>query len=329
MINQLQEKYQLSILLLLAAVAILGVFPYAIMRYVAGNYIAAIIDIALILGMLMLVAYAFYSKRIRVVSIVTAIFINTGAAVVTLVNGIESFLWVYPVFASTFFLVKPIEAIVINIIAVVSIAFISNIFEIISLDSFIVTTLMLSLSIFVYALHGEKQFQLLEKLNTVDMLTGALNRRALSSDLAAFLSNAERYRVKHTLAIIDLDHFKRVNDTYGHAVGDQVLKDFVDIITTNIRKYDRIYRFGGEEFVLLISDMAPQQQQSFIDSLRQAIKKELKTPNGDEITVSFGVTSWAAGTTVENWLQRADEALYLAKGKGRDCAVFSNTGIIN
>lgn len=323
MINQLQEKYQLSLLLLLASVAILGVFPFVVMRYLAGNFTAAIIDMSIIIGMIVLVAYAYYTKKIRILSAVIAVFINTGVVTIVIVNGIDSFFWVYPVFASTFILLKPIEAFGVNVIAGASLVALSDIFTVISLNSYIITTLMLTISAFVYSNHSLKQFRLLETLNTIDALTGAFNRRALSTDIEAALSNAERNDTVHLLAILDLDYFKKVNDNYGQAVGDQVLKDFVAITTANIRKYDRLYRFGGEEFVLLISGI-DDQQHNFFNNLRAAIKKELKTPDGNEITVSFGMASWKPKTTADTWLKRADKALYQAKAQGRDCAIFCN-----
>ncbi len=323
MINQLQEKYQLSLLLLLASVAILGVFPFVVMRYLAGNFTAAIIDMSIIIGMIVLVAYAYYTKKIRILSAVIAVFINTGVVTIVIVNGIDSFFWVYPVFASTFILLKPIEAFGVNVIAGASLIALSDIFNIISLNSYIITTLMLTISAFIYSNHSIKQFRLLETLNTIDALTGAFNRRALSTDIEAALSNAERNDTVHLLAILDLDYFKKVNDNYGHAVGDQVLKDFVAITTANIRKYDRLYRFGGEEFVLLISGI-DDQQHNFFNNLRASIKKDLKTPDGNEITVTFGVASWKPKTTADTWLKRADKALYQAKAQGRDCAIFSN-----
>ena len=323
MINQLQEKYQLSLLILLCSVAVLGVFPFVIIRYLEGNLIAAFIDLSLILGMISLVAYAYYTKKIRIICLIIAVFINTGAVAIVVANGIDSFLWIYPVFASTFIIVKPIEAFGLNMLGAFALATLANIFDIVSLTSVVITILMLSISAFVYASHGLKQFRLLEKLNTIDVLTGALNRRAMGSDIQAALSDSVRNGTKQMLAIVDLDYFKQVNDKYGHAVGDKVLKEFVRRTTANIRKYDRLYRFGGEEFVLLIQGL-DEQQHAFIDNLRKAIKKELQTPDGKDVTVSFGVAPWVAGTTADTWLQRADEALYLAKAGGRDQAVFSN-----
>lgn len=323
MINLLEEKYQLSLLLLLCFLAVLGVFPFAVLRFLDGNLVAAAIDMALVLGMISLVAYTYFSKRVRLVTALLAVFINVGVVSITVANGVDSFLWVYPVFASTFFLVKPIEAVYINLVAGASLIALSDVFDTISLSSYIVTVVMLSLSAFIYARHGVMQFRLLEKLNTIDALTGAFNRRAMNSDIQAAISSSERNGSEQLLAVVDLDYFKKVNDQYGHAVGDQVLIEFVAITRSHIRKHDRLYRFGGEEFVLLISDIA-EQRPVFFDNLRTTIKKQLKTPGGESITVSFGVAPWKPGTTEDNWLKRADDALYLAKENGRDRAVFSN-----
>lgn len=235
MISQLQEKYQLSILALLGVVAAAGIAPFLVIRYLQGNFTAMMIDTALLLGLIAIVVYAHLFKNIRIVSAVAAVFINCGAVAVAITNGIDSFLWVYPVFASTFILVRPIEAFCINIVAGAVLAALADIFHIISLDSFLITVLMLSMSAYVYASHSLKQFRLLQTLNTVDPLTGALNRRALSVEMDAALSSAERNGTPQLLAILDIDHFKLVNDKYGHAVGDHVLRDFVRITTASIR----------------------------------------------------------------------------------------------
>ncbi|WP_077343200.1 GGDEF domain-containing protein [Pseudocolwellia agarivorans] len=323
MINQLQQKYQLSILFLLGIVAVVGVFPFVCIRFYEGNNLAAFIDLMLVIGIVSLVAYASYSKKIRSVSIVIALFINGGAVTIIVANGINSFLWIYPVLASTFIFIKPLEAFCINLLSSMSLIFFSDVFTIISLDSYIVATSMLSMSIFVSAKHSEKQFSSLEMLNSVDTLTGAFNRRAMNFDLESALSFSNRNGAKQLLVMLDLDYFKKINDKYGHAVGDQVLKEFVSIVQSNIRKSDRLYRFGGEEFVLLIPELNDNQD-IFINNLREAIKAQLKTPDGKEITVSFGAAFWVPNTTEDTWLQRADEALYQAKSNGRNCVVFNH-----
>jgi len=221
-------------------------------------------------------------------------------------------------------LVKPVEACLINFVAGITLVSLSDIFDVIPLDSFIVTIIMLTVSAYVFANQGVKQLRFLETLNTTDALTGAMNRRALESDIAAALSNAERSHVHQALVMLDLDFFKAVNDKYGHDIGDNVLKNLVKIVTSNIRKGDRLYRYGGEEFALLVYGVDPQQQRAFIGNLQKVIKNQLKTPDAKDVTASFGVAVWEPGTTADSWLKRADTALYLAKERGRDCAVFSH-----
>lgn len=320
--NQLQTKYQLSILTVLGVVAVLGISPFVVIRFMQDNIAGAIIDLALVLGIITLVTYARRTNKPRLASAITAVFINAGVAAIIVNNGADSFLWIYPVFAATFFLARPIEALCISLVTGGFLATLPDIFDTISMDSYIMTSAMLSMSAFVYASYGQRQLRLMETLNTIDPLTGAFNRRALDSDMAAALSNAERHGTQQLLAILDLDHFKDVNDKYGHAVGDQVLKSLVTITTAHIRKHDRFYRFGGEEFVLLIPEISYEQQHAFIQKLKTVIQNELKTPDGKKVTVSLGAAPWVANTTMDTWLKRADDALYLAKEGGRDRAVF-------
>jgi diguanylate cyclase (GGDEF)-like protein len=324
MLKELQREYRLSVLKLLAFVAVLGISPFAFVRFFQGNFVAATIDLVLVLGILGLVGYALRTKKTRVVSLLLAVFICIGVVAVVIINGLPSFLWVYPVFMAAFFLVKPIEACIINSVAGVSLAALSDVFEVIPLDSFVASIVMLSLISFVFASQSVKQLGLLETLNTIDPLTGAMNRRALEADMAAALSSAERNDVQQALVMLDLDFFKVVNDKYGHDVGDKILTNFVKTVTSNIRKSDRVYRYGGEEFALLVYGVDAQQQRDFISNLQTAIKNELRTPDAGKVTASFGVAAWMPGTTADGWLKRSDKALYLAKDRGRNCAVFSD-----
>lgn len=254
-INTSQEKLQLSILKVFSIVSVIGIAPFVFIRYTQANIVAMIIDVIVLFGILMLVLYAHRTGKVRVSSAILAVLINAGALSIIAANGINGFLWVYPVCAVSFFLVKPYEALVLSFITGLVLVNLPGVFNVIPIDSYIMTSLMLSLCAFFYACYGNRQLLLLARLNTTDPLTGALNRRALNSDLAAVLSRAEREGNQHLLAMLDLDHFKKVNDKYGHAVGDQVLQHLVSIIKAHIRKYDQLYRFGGEEFVLLIPDI--------------------------------------------------------------------------
>lgn len=320
--NQLKEQYQLSVLQILATVSVLGITPFIFIRYFEGNTLGAALDLGLVLGIIGFVTYARYTGNPRYPSLIIAIFINSGVAAVIASNGTNSLLWIYPVCAVTYFLAKPLEAFSISVLNIIFLASLTNIFEVIPLVSFIFTSMIMALCAFVHSSYTDKQFRLLETLNNTDPLTGAFNRRALSFDLEAALANSERNGTEQLLVIVDLDHFKDVNDEFGHAVGDKILKQFVEITTAHIRKYDRLYRYGGEEFVLLVSGINQHHQHSFTNKLRTVIKNELKTPDGQPITVSLGAAVWLSNTTMDSWLKRADDALYQAKSDGRDRTVF-------
>ena len=121
----------------------------------------------------------------------------------------------------------------------------------------------------------------------------------------------------------DLDHFKRVNDNFGHRVGDEILKIFASIITNNIKGKDLVARYGGEEFAIILPATSVQQAAQLIDRIREQmfqrklVLKGTKTPIG-AITASFGVTQYQPGMAMSDLIEQADQRLYLAKSNGRN-----------
>jgi len=160
-------------------------------------------------------------------------------------------------------------------------------------------------------------------LATVDALTGCLNRRAFTDRLERELDRVRRYNVKLSVLMIDLDRFKDVNDTYGHIVGDGVLRKLGDLLRDEVRSVDLAARYGGEEFVILLPDTDLQGAVSFAERLRKRVEHENFAEKGDplRITVSIGVASASTEgeiTEPESLISRADEALYCAKNEGRN-----------
>ncbi|MFW5823843.1 MAG: GGDEF domain-containing protein, partial [Marinobacter sp.] len=160
----------------------------------------------------------------------------------------------------------------------------------------------------------------LNRLATRDPLTDALNRRAFDQAARSELERARRYGHGFCMALLDLDHFKRINDQYGHDAGDQVLVAFADCCRQQLRTTDRLARFGGEEFVILLVDTELDAAGQLLERIRKAIHglilKEL--PAGQGIRFSAGLTQWQPGDTLESMVHRADQALYQAKRSGRD-----------
>lgn len=162
----------------------------------------------------------------------------------------------------------------------------------------------------------EKEAQL-ERLATTDMLTGLINRSHFDSVLKSETNRQHRYARPLSLIMLDIDYFKVINDSYGHAVGDQVLVEFADLLRRNLRKADCCARWGGEEFMLLAPETSLEQSVSLADKIRMAIK-ETSFPIQGRVTASFGVVEVHAHEPIKSVMQRVDNALYLAKEKGRD-----------
>lgn len=161
----------------------------------------------------------------------------------------------------------------------------------------------------------------LEKLSTTDRLTGAWNRAHLDRIVASEIDRSVRSRQPVSLILIDIDQFKRVNDTYGHQAGDAVLRELVQVIGANVRSVDMLFRWGGEEFVVLASSTGYRAGSTQAEKLRAKVEQHRFAGVGS-VTISLGVAEHIAAQSAEIWFRRADEALYRAKdgGRNRVCA---------
>ncbi|WP_122893450.1 GGDEF domain-containing protein [Arcobacter peruensis] len=154
-------------------------------------------------------------------------------------------------------------------------------------------------------------------ISITDKLTGLFNRVKLDEALDDEFNRSNRFKRSFGIIIIDIDHFKKVNDTYGHQVGDQVLIQFAKILKENIRKIDILGRWGGEEFMIICSETDFQGTIKLADSLRQIISK-YDFPTIGDFSASFGVSAYASDENIDNIIARADKALYKAKANGRN-----------
>ncbi len=172
-----------------------------------------------------------------------------------------------------------------------------------------------------------RQNQLLKRLSTVDDLTGLYNRRHLLRLYEQAVANALRYRYDLSVAMIDIDHFKAINDTHGHSTGDRVLQELAGLLRQSVRKGDVAGRYGGEEFLVVLPHTPRAGAVAFAERFRQAVEAcEVRVASGVavRVTVSVGVASVPETPVTEPWdlLRFADVALYEAKraGRNRVCA---------
>ena len=166
---------------------------------------------------------------------------------------------------------------------------------------------------------GDLQRRLIDQAIT-DPLTGAFNRRHMQTRLEEAIERGRRSGAASSLLILDIDHFKRINDAFGHEAGDHVLKELVALIRERSRKSDLLFRLGGEEFLLLLADTPPAAAIKVAEALRESVA-EAHFPVAKEVTVSIGVSALEPADYVDSWVKRADGALYAAKEAGRNRVV--------
>ncbi|MBI1948950.1 MAG: sensor domain-containing diguanylate cyclase, partial [Deltaproteobacteria bacterium] len=189
----------------------------------------------------------------------------------------------------------------------------------------VVDALLVAADLAGLALGGARLFVAVERQATTDGLTGLVNRRALDERLAEALARAQRSKAPLAVVLADIDHFKSVNDTYGHGAGDQVLKAVAGAVQGCARTTDVVARYGGEELCLVLEGTDAEGAARLADRMRLAIKAlTFDTDKGPlTVTTSFGVGTHEAGDDVRALLARADQRLYQAKARGRDRVVAS------
>lgn len=167
----------------------------------------------------------------------------------------------------------------------------------------------------------------LEEMATRDVLTGLYNRRETTRLLEEELARARRYQRPMALLWIDFDHFKNINDSYGHAAGDTVLRSVTRLLTDSVRSMDIVGRFGGEEFVIILPEMDVRGAAETAERLRQCVSRhhcELASGTGIPLTVSIGVAVYPEhGEQADDLFAAADRAMYRAKAQGRNCVVVA------
>lgn len=162
----------------------------------------------------------------------------------------------------------------------------------------------------------------LKLLATTDQLTELANRRQITESLHQEIDRGQRYDKKFSIIMADIDHFKSINDQYGHQAGDSVLKQFADILTSQVRAVDTPGRWGGEEFLIICPETSLEGASNLAELIRQRVEQhDFGLPH--HITASFGVAASKRNSTADSLMKSADDALYQAKAQNRNCVVNS------
>ena len=330
MFKRLRNDFQLSIIALMGVIGVLGITPYAVYRLLHGNYLVGIADSIIVLSTITAVIYAWRTGDTEKPGLYLAGVFSVGATLIAINLGVNGLFWIYPLILFNFFMVSPSKAIVASLLVLAglvghSIWVPGSVFDShYQMISFLVTNAMAGVLTFIFAYRTRIQREQLQVLAIHDPLTGARNRRAMNEELKIAVSSQRRHGRQYGVLAMDLDHFKKINDQYGHHAGDLVLVEFVELIKTCSRKEDRLFRFGGEEFLLLLPDTSPQGLKAAADNLLEQVRTQLRSPGG-MVTVSIGGAMLRQDEPWSHWLQRADQCLYQAKSNGRNRSIIDTS----
>lgn len=315
---------RLAMILLFAAITVVGVTPFAVARAFNGEWLAAVLDVALIIVMTGNAVFAWRTGNSSLAGKINAVVVSVSCALLGAVLGPAGLFWAYTVILANYMLAPRLLATVCGTLLIIAGLVVAPAGSALTMAAFAVSAVLVMLYAFIFASLTNVQRKLLEGLVTRDPLTGVSNRRCLEVELAEALKGHHARGEPATVAVLDLDHFKRVNDDYGHDTGDRVLMAFTDRVQACIRKRDRLYRLGGEEFVLLLPDTDHSGARAALEKVRDAVQAE-PLAEGLRVTTSIGAAALEVDDDWPRWLARADSALYQAKDDGRDRVSFDGS----
>lgn len=304
--------------LLLGSLGVLAALAVGGLRFVQGNWAVFAVDIAAagaLAGVLARIARHGASSGVRLVMVVSYL---SAVVIATYLTPLESVLWAYPCMAATYFLLTARRSLATNTPAYILI--LAAVWEPAEPARLLGIALSLALTNIIalfFAAQNRSQREQLDGLASRDPLTGVFNRRALERDLTAAVQAHARSGAGAGLVLFDIDHFKGINDACGHEAGDEVLREVVRRTVSVVRPADRLYRFGGEEFVLLTSTETEAETRAVAEKVRQAVCAAAMAPR-ERVSISAGVSAVAGHASAQAWLAAADMAMYQAKRDGRD-----------
>jgi len=314
----MKRTNQEYLILILSALAAITVSSFSVLRFMRSEWLIAGVDLFIGISMVFIFVYVWITNKAALPGIFMSLFTLTAAVVSVYIKGVHNIYWVYPAIVATYYLLPSRWAIFISILnLVLMISILYGDVPALELSAIFATILMTSMFGYFYSKNIEEKHNKLTQLAIKDSLTGVGNRRALDAKLSELVTKQARRSSILSLIMIDIDNFKLINDDHGHIVGDQILVQIARIIEGRIRSTDTLYRFGGEEFVIVPLDMKLKATQKLAEQLRILVENHALVPD-NPVTISLGVAEYKQDESSTSWMKRADEALYRAKNGGRN-----------
>lgn len=304
-----------ALLVFQSTLAALAITPFGIWRLGRGDWGQGIFDLALVLLLLGLAYLGVKGQRLRSIGLSVASLYVLSSLFVAYQFGPLGHYWFFPAIVAGFFVVRAGEALWLAVFGLLAHVWLASRHGWgAELGTFAATSLLVCIFINQFATRLRQDNRRLYLDSTLDSLTGSGNRRLLDDVLAELPDNAHSPGM--SLLMLDIDHFKNVNDQYGHAIGDLCLNRLAHLLMTDLQAGQRLFRYGGEEFVVLAPGSA-QDALELAERLRTDVE-QTQLIREAKITVSIGIASRALHENVHDWMRRADDAMYQAKQQGRN-----------
>ena len=317
-------EFNTRVMIVVALIGVCFGLPFSMYHLFWGNQLISMILLPVVCLQILTVYLITKNGFSRVAACIIA-FMQTAASVFFAFSvGFEASFWLFASGVANYYIVDRRVALLFNSIACILVAGFALGDPGLSIR-YAASFVMINLFLFSFAHQLEKKNRQLDHMLTVDPLTGAGNRTALEEALRRVKSQFDRHQVPVSLIMIDLDHFKRINDTHGHGEGDKVLHRVASLIRKRLRPTDSLYRFGGEEFIVIAENTHMDQAAYLAEDIRRRVEKNGARQNRKSdtvLTVSLGLAQLRVSEDADAWLSRADKAMYKAKAMGRNWVCF-------
>jgi diguanylate cyclase (GGDEF)-like protein len=320
----LLSAYRDRIFYRLGIVAVILLLPFVVNAFVKGRFGIALTSLALVAVFAIDVIAIRRGRKPPVPPAILVIPVALAVGITIARQGVIGALWAYPAVMLFQFVASRWVANVINGLLVIMVTMLAYHYLGPSITVRLFVTLILTM-IFTNIFLGIvlRLQERLRRLGITDALTGAYNRRHMDREVGEAVARHKRYGTDASLLLVDIDHFKSINDEAGHGAGDRALAEIAALMKRSLRKLDLVFRIGGEEFLVLLPDVKQAGAAEVAEKLRREVVSAELLP-GRRISISIGVGEIAAGEERDHWVRRIDRALYAAKSGGRDCVVVAD-----
>lgn len=321
-----------TIILFISGSIMLCLLPFCIIRIVQGDWPIAALNVSITTLAFAIFCYVYFTFKTLIARWGLSLLSMFAMLSTIHLKGAEHVLWLYPALTTVFYMLSAHFAAVVGIVCLGA-AFVTIYPDVNSLYLLTIGATAAITFVFSYAfsLKMHKKAYFFRNESETDPLTGLGNRRALDSKLAEIKKEINTKALSScSMLLLDIDNFKHINDTFGHKCGDQVLEAFAGVLLKGIRGKDSAFRFGGEEFVIILTNTPLEGALTLANNLLKDIETTQWEMLEDKVLTSSGGVAELVGTEASyDWISRADRALYEAKNAGRNRIVVDSSHLEN